>query len=381
MKQFYKISLIALSTAIILTCAVTVFYILIPDPPIGEVEYALVTLQRASQSKANRYAKNKYYEAKACYDSAMKDWNIQNKRFILFRDYKKTILFAQKSAKIAKQATYNSVKKSRNLIITVKEKIDSLNELITNTNELFSTLPLSQTLRKNISKGKILLKESEIAFEKGDYLYAAEKIDKAEQNLKESCNTALSNLENYFCNQPYWTELVNQTIKNSARNNSTAIIVDKFSHKLIAYQGGTVKYELNAEFGKNWIGPKRLKGDKATPEGIYTIKSKVPKNKTKYFRALLLNYPNKDDVKQFNRDKTNGNLPINSQIGGLIEIHGNGGKGTDWTDGCIALSDSDMLKIYNISTVGTTVVIVGSTTSFNSIIQSLNIKHDFNKRS
>ena len=31
-----------------------------------------------------------------------------------------------------------------------------------------------------------------------------------------------------------------------------------------------------------------------------------------------------------------------AKIGGLIEIHGNGGKGIDWTEGCIALTDKEI---------------------------------------
>ena len=38
----------------------------------------------------------------------------------------------------------------------------------------------------------------------------------------------------------------------------------------------------------------------------------------------------------------NGTLASNAKIGGLIEIHGNGGKGIDWTEGCIALTDKEI---------------------------------------
>ncbi|MCB8964755.1 MAG: L,D-transpeptidase [Bacteroidales bacterium] len=167
---------------------------------------------------------------------------------------------------------------------------------------------------------------------------------------------------------------MNTTIENSRKNRSTAIIVDKFARKLYIYQSGIKKHEFDTEFGKNWMGRKRLKGDKATPEGIYLVKSKIPARKTKYFRALLLNYPNHEDVERFNRDKSAGILPMNAHIGNLIEIHGNGGKGTDWTDGCVALHDSDMAKVYNLIAVGTPVVIVGSILDFNRIASNFNLK-------
>ena len=47
-------------------------------------------------------------------------------------------------------------------------------------------------------------------------------------------------------------------------------------------------------------------------------------------------------------------------MGGLIEIHGNGGKGIDWTEGCIALTDTEMDVVFKLVKVGTPVTIIGS---------------------
>ena len=60
-------------------------------------------------------------------------------------------------------------------------------------------------------------------------------------------------------------------------------------------------------------------------------------------------------------------MPASATIGSMIEIHGNGGKGVDWTDGCIALTDSDMDKVFGIAKVGTTVTIVGSMVDLKNI--------------
>ena len=338
------------------------------------MDYALASLQEASKSKAQRYSKKLYAEAKTNYDSAMFHWNTQNKRFILFRKYDKVKSFAKKSADKAKKASNSSTKRSKNLVVIIKDKIISLNNLIENVNKLFNLLPLPNEVRNDISNGKLLLRESELDFEKGDNLKAEHQINESEELLLSSYKRTFDDIEDYFSSQPYWKKLVTSTIENTKKNQSSAIIIDKFARKLYIYQTGQKKHEYEAEFGKNWMGRKRLKGDKATPEGIYLIKNKIPKNKTKYFRALLLNYPNNEDIERFNRDKQTGKLPRNAHIGNLIEIHGNGGKGTDWTDGCIALHDSDMLKVYNLIQVGTPVVIVGSILDFNSIASNYNLK-------
>jgi lipoprotein-anchoring transpeptidase ErfK/SrfK len=47
-------------------------------------------------------------------------------------------------------------------------------------------------------------------------------------------------------------------------------------------------------------------------------------------------------------------------VGGLIEIHGHGGQGFNWTNGCVALSDRDMDVVYRNASVNTPVIIIGS---------------------
>lgn len=374
MNRLYKRILFIAIVFALLASLFAFFIYLIPEPPVGDVEYALVSLQEASKTKAQRYSKKLYKSAKSNYDSAMAHWQMQNEKFILFRNYDKVTEFAKKSAEFANKASKSSNKLSKNLVISVKEKLESLNSLITNVNKLFNLLPLPNEVRKDISNGRLRLRESELDFEKGDYIHANNKINEAEELLLSSYKRTFDDLEEYFSSQPYWKKLVNSTIENSKKNQSSAIIVDKFARKLYVYQSGVKKNEYDVEFGKNWIGRKRLKGDKATPEGIYLIKTKIPSNKTKYFRALLLNYPNNDDIERFNREKAAGRLPKNAHIGNLIEIHGDGGKGTNWTDGCVALTDSDMLKIYNQIQVGTPVVIVGSIADFNSIASNFKLK-------
>lgn len=373
-RKSKRIAVIILASLVVATGISVLFYKLIPEPPIGDVDYARLCLQQASKSKAQSYSKKSFKQAKADYDSAMKCWQKENEKFILFRDYSMVAKLAQKSAKEARNAMNNSQNLRKNMVVAVKDKIELLNGLILNVNELFNRVPLPQEVRDKISRGKLLLKEAQLYFERGEYLSAQDKIVLAEDMLMSSYNRTLDDLEEYFNSQPYWRKLVNSTIENSAKTNGNAIIIDKFARKLYIYQSGEKKLEFEAEFGKNWMGRKRLKGDKATPEGIYLVKTKIPQNKTKYYRALLLNYPNNDDVEMFRREKQQGKLPANAQIGGLIEIHGNGGKGTDWTDGCIALSDNDMLKVYNFIQVGTPVVIVGSLADFKSITENFKLR-------
>ncbi|MDD2279628.1 MAG: L,D-transpeptidase, partial [Bacteroidales bacterium] len=64
-----------------------------------------------------------------------------------------------------------------------------------------------------------------------------------------------------------------------------------------------------------------------------------------------------------------GIIPRNSRIGGSIAIHGGGGRGIDWTEGCVALENNDMDKLFLLCSVGSPVAIVGSLVSLDKIFE------------
>jgi hypothetical protein len=331
-----------------------------PKPPVALMESARVKLSMAGSKRADTYSKKLYTEAKTFYDSAMLNWRKENKRFIFARDYDKVLKFAELSAKKSSQAADNSVNSSANLKTTITQTIDTLDNVIADLTRFFNNYPLSAETRTRISKGKMLLEEARIAYKKGEYLQSNVKLTDSEYLITSCYENATANLKNYFNDYPLWKKWVNATIKESEKNGDYSIIIDKFSRKCFLYLNGNKKYEFEAELGANWVGDKRVKGDKATPEGMYKITKKFEGSKTKYFKALLLDYPNDEDKKRFKSEIENGYLPPSSKIGGLIEIHGNGGKGIDWTEGCIALTDREIELVYRNVRVGTPVTIVGS---------------------
>jgi hypothetical protein len=332
------------------------------------MEYAREILSKAEKNKADTYAKKLFTEAKVYYDSAMIYWDKENKRFIYFRHYDKVAVFADLSAKKAIEATDNSINSSANLKSKLKEKIESLTALVAQIDELFTTYPLNSEIRERISKGKILLKEGEIVYDEGSYLQANRKITDSEYLLTESYDFASTNLKSYFKSFSVWKKWVDKTLKESRKSHDYSIIIDKFSRKCFVYLSGARKYEFEAELGRNWVGDKRVRGDFATPEGMYKITKKFDGGKTKYYKALLLDYPNDEDKERFKAEIEKGSLPASARIGGLIEIHGNGGKGIDWTEGCIALTDGEMDMIFKVTKIGTPVTIVGSMVELKDVV-------------
>lgn len=157
-----------------------------------------------------------------------------------------------------------------------------------------------------------------------------------------------------------WRGWVETTVAESKRRGATAIIVDKLRRKLHVYDKGIRVATYPAELGANGLRPKNHAGDRATPEGRYSVVETRQNGATKFYKALLLDYPNAEDQARFRAAKKRGAIPARVGIGSLIEVHGKGGDGRDWTDGCVALSNDDMDKVFKKSRAGMPVTIVGT---------------------
>jgi lipoprotein-anchoring transpeptidase ErfK/SrfK len=157
-----------------------------------------------------------------------------------------------------------------------------------------------------------------------------------------------------------WNRWVELTVEDSRRNGTTSIVIDKLRRELVLYHAGRKVATYPAELGANGLRRKEVAGDRATPEGIYRVTRLKQGRDTIYYKALLINYPNDDDRMRFELGRRRGTISRRTGIGSLIEIHGDGGEGTDWTDGCVALRNDHMDQVFARSRVGMTVTIVGT---------------------
>ena len=370
MKQVYKGLIITILLAGIIPLTIWLLIRITPLPPSDEMHSARQTLSNANRGNADTYSKKLYSEALAAYDSAFSNWQRENKRFIFFRNYKKVTMFAKLSAKRANQATESSQTNSSTLKIKLKDQIESVSKTASNIEKLFSRYPMPGDIRTSISKGNLLLEEGKDDYSKGQYLPANTKINEAEYLLTGVYENTTAELKDYFRSFSTWKKWIQSAIVESKANRSYSIIVDKFSRKCYVYLSGEKKYEFDTELGRNWVGNKRRMGDKATPEGIYKIVDKFQGGQTEFYKSLSLDYPNARDKERFKSEISKGTLPAWAKIGGGIEIHGGGGKGVDWTEGCIALTDSEIDLVFSIAKVGTPVTIVGSFKNIDQILDN-----------
>jgi L,D-peptidoglycan transpeptidase YkuD (ErfK/YbiS/YcfS/YnhG family) len=328
-------------------------------PPVEEINLARESLALAKNKRAGRYANETLKEAERLYKWSMKEWETQNGKFFVFRDYSLTRELALKST----DKSTNAGKEAKNVKDKLQNKVQS--ELTTLKNQIakfekyYKHLVLGRSIINAFNKGKTRFLEAQIEYKKSDFQQAAKLAKKASESISQAEKSAHFKLLEFYKDYPEWLKNTKLAFDLS-KKGQTVILVDKIQSSLIILKGGKEFKTFPAEFGVSWMGDKLFAGDKATPEGIYKVVEKKSNSKTKYHKALLINYPNNEDQKRYDRMVKSGEISRKTGIGSLIEIHGDGGKGVHWTDGCVALENKEMDVVFSQSVVNTPVIIVGS---------------------
>ena len=135
------------------------------------------------------------------------------------------------------------------------------------------------------------------------------------------------------------------------------VVVRKSERRMYLMHGETVLRSYRVALGLNPVGPKEQEGDSRTPEGHYMLTRRNPRSE--YFLSIQVSYPNDRDMQRARRNRLTP--------GGSIMIHGLPNdlrrepsyyEKRDWTDGCIAVSDSDMLEIWLMTPTDTPIDIL-----------------------
>ncbi len=132
------------------------------------------------------------------------------------------------------------------------------------------------------------------------------------------------------------------------------VLVKKRDRTLSLLSGGVPIRIYSISLGDDPLGHKQFEGDERTPEGQYVLDWRNPKSH--YYKSIHISYPNSDDIAYA---EERGKDP-----GGMIMIHGwpnrrnpdldvNTLLERDWTDGCIALTNTAMEEIWHLVKIGT----------------------------
>jgi hypothetical protein len=141
------------------------------------------------------------------------------------------------------------------------------------------------------------------------------------------------------------------TASAPAIESADRVLVKKSERRLYLLRSDRIIADYPVKLGLTPKGPKQREGDFRTPEGLYSIAGRNAHSE--YFLSLEVSYPNEADLQ---RARELGVRP-----GGLIMIHGQPNaprkarhwyESNDWTDGCIAVANSDMVDIWLRTPVG-----------------------------
>lgn len=360
MKKYKKLIIAGLALGLLSLTACGFITAYAPKPPEYGVKRLNTLLGQAHRAEAERYATEFLQAAEETWEAAYQEWRRQNQKLMIHRDYSTLLKLISEATGQAEQAAQKSLRIRDSLKTVLRFKIPLVKQRIDSLHAAWGDLPARKSVNVRFATGELLVLESQAAYERGDYLLADQKLSAGEQMIGEAGQKVTEKIREYLSHLPIWRKWAEETIAWSRANNEAAIIVDKLGKTCRVYVGGKLKAEYPAEFGANWMGPKSRRGDRATPEGQYYVKKKRSGAQTIYYKALEINYPNSSDWEKFQEAKKNGQLPQSAGIGGSIEIHGEGGKGINWTEGCVALDNRDMDALFQMVKVGTPVTIVGS---------------------
>jgi murein L,D-transpeptidase YafK len=123
------------------------------------------------------------------------------------------------------------------------------------------------------------------------------------------------------------------------------VVVRKADRRLDLMRQGEVLRSYPIALGGRPEGHKQKEGDQRTPEGTYLLDMRNANSN--FYLAIRISYPNAEDIRQA---RSRGVNPGNN-----IMIHGLPNEPRhrsdeylrgDWTDGCIAVSNSAMIDIW-----------------------------------
>ncbi len=134
------------------------------------------------------------------------------------------------------------------------------------------------------------------------------------------------------------------------------VVVMKSKRMLFLLKEGEIIRAYKIALGKVPVGHKIRLGDNKTPEGLYVLNSR--KQSDRYHLTIFVSYPNSSDIENAN------NLGVSP--GGSIAIHGlpkdlahldKLHRKTDWTQGCIAVTNKEIEEIWRLVEDGTPIEI------------------------
>ena len=330
-------------------------------PPVAARESAVAAFEAASRGPAPRWAPETLRAADGAVRDALLGWSRQANRLLPLRDFRPVATQMAAAEALAREAGRVGEELLLEGRAVAEQAIREARAVEAHAEALVAVTALPRSERAHLQRARLLVREAEALLREGEIEAARERAGLSRAELGEALGPALEAAERYTSREQVatWRRWIDETRAWSRATGENAILVLKEKNLLVLLSKGAPLRTFDAEIGSNALGLKERQGDRATPEGRYRIVAKKDRGRSRYYRALLLDYPNAADRERFAAAQRRGEIPRGERIGGLIEIHGEGGRGQNWTEGCVALSNRDIDDLYRRVGVGTRVTIVG----------------------
>jgi hypothetical protein len=320
-----------------------------------------VAVSRARLGPAGRWAPAELETAAATLAEAEVEYAREAARFWPLRDFDGVatrLWSAETAARAAEQAAEQRRSAARAKAERAVEDVVGLLDVAT---ALTAKTTLAREDRVRLARARLLASEARALIDHQEYLGALESAEGARGALSRALGAALESARRYASADRVatWRRWVEETREWSRATGKVAIIVVKEKSRLELLKRGRTIRTYAADVGSNGLGRKLEAGDLATPEGIYRVVAKKGRGRSSYYKALLLDYPNAVDRQRIAAARSRGEVSPGSSPGRFIEIHGEGGRGVNWTDGCVAVSNEHMDEIFAAAEIETRVTIVG----------------------
>lgn len=330
-------------------------------PPLEDLDAARHAMARAAAAEGVSRASAPCAAAREALVHAEAEMRLESRRRTLSRDFEKAGRLMSEARIAAEICAYQAGAARARIRARSGAAIQ----------DLTASLPRVHALARHAWDGEsadallqaeVALGEAKAAFARQDYERAGEAADRGHARLAGAVaglNRAFDALQQ-SPQRVVWKKWVKQTLAESVRTGRPVIIVDKLRRQLRLFRGTDEVASYPADLGIAGVASKTQADDDATPEGRYRVTEMRGPGQTRYYRALMLDYPNAEDRERFQKLKRSGRVPRDKGIGSLIEIHGHGGRSQDWTRGCVALDNDQMDDLVPRVQVGTAVTIVGT---------------------
>jgi lipoprotein-anchoring transpeptidase ErfK/SrfK len=330
-------------------------------PPVAARESAVAAFEMASRGPAPRWAPEAMRAADGAMRAAFFEWSRQESRVLPLRDYRPVAEHLASAEALAREAGRLGEELREEGRATAERAVKEARATEAHAEALVAITALPSSERAHLQRARLLVREAEGLLRAGEIEMARVRAELSRGELREALGPALEAAERYTspAQVATWSHWIDETQAWSRATGKSAIVVLKEKNILVLLTKGVAERTYDAEMGANALGVKQHQGDRATPEGRYRVVAKSGDGQSRYYRALLLDYPNAADRERFAAAQRSGEIPRDVRIGGFIEIHGGGGRGQNWTEGCVALSNTDIDDLYRRVDVGTPVTIVG----------------------